>query len=201
MTERTEHAAVAAPDPVGDDAARELLQSIVDVARAIFGAQAGSVFLLDEERDELVFQAVSGRGETFLVGRRFPADRGIAGWVATSGESMVVDDLRRNATFDRSLAESTEYVPDALMAVPLIHGDRVLGVLEVLDPAPQCRSSLSELDLLALFARQAAAALRIAIDRRTDRLAAEPSPADTRRAEAVRLVTELEHLLRETPDR
>ena len=196
MTERTEPAALAAPDPVGDGAARELLQSIVDVARAIFGAEASSVFLLDEEQDELVFQAVSGQGEAFLVGRRFPADRGIAGWVATSGESMVVDDLRRNATFDRSLAESTEYVPDALMAVPLIHGDRVLGVLEVLDPAPQARSSLPELDLLALFARQAAAALRIAIDRRSD---TSPPPLDHRRAAAVRLVAELEHLLREAP--
>ncbi len=51
---------------------------MVDVARAIFGAEASSVFLLDEEADELVFQAVSGQGEEFLVGRRFPAGRGIA---------------------------------------------------------------------------------------------------------------------------
>jgi len=210
MTERIESAAPApgpvpepetAPDPVGDGAARELLQSIVDVARAIFGAQASSVFLLDEAADELVFQAVSGQGEAFLVGRRFPADRGIAGWVATSGQSMVVDDLARNVTFDRTLAESTEYVPDALMAVPLIQGDRVLGVLEVLDPAPQTRSSLNELDLLALFARQAAAALRIAIDRPADRFPADTLLTDDRRATAVRLVTELEQLLREAPHR
>lgn len=65
----------------GDAARHELLQSVVDVARAIFGAAASSVCLLDEEADELVFQAVSGEGEAFLVGRRFP--RGAvspAGW-------------------------------------------------------------------------------------------------------------------------
>ncbi|WP_181809542.1 GAF domain-containing protein, partial [Streptomyces shenzhenensis] len=129
--------------------ALELLQSVVDVARAIFGAQASSVFLLDEEAGELVFRAVSGRGEEFLVGRRFPAGRGLAGWVAVSGEPIVVDDLADNPSFDRSLARSTDYVPDALMAAPLIHGDRVLGVLEVLDPAEQARSSLPELDLLS----------------------------------------------------
>ena len=178
-----------------DPLALELLQSVVDVARAIFGAQASSIFLLDEEAGELVFQAVSGRGEELLIGRRFPAGRGIAGWVAISGEPMVVDDLAARSPFDRSLAESTQYVPDALMAVPLVHGGRVLGVLEVLDPAEQARSNLSELDLLSLFARQAAVALRFVVrqpaaDRDDD--AYLPS---RHRTEAARLLRELENLL------
>jgi GAF domain-containing protein len=188
-----------APFPVpgpGDAARHELLQSVVDVARAIFGAAASSVCLLDEEADELVFQAVSGEGEEFLVGRRFPAGRGIAGWVATSGEPMIVDDLSRNTAFDRSLAESTEYVPDALMAAPLISEARVLGVLEVLDPSPQTRSDVRELDLLAMFARQAAAALRV--------IAAQPAGGGgralegERREDALQLLGSLERLLRGT---
>ncbi|MFF3499804.1 GAF domain-containing protein [Streptomyces sp. NPDC003247] len=182
----------------GDPSAGELLQSIVDVARAIFGAQAGSIFLLDEDAGELVFQAVSGRGEEFLVGRRFPADRGIAGWVAASGEPMIVDDLTASASFDRSLAQSTQYVPDAIMAAPLIHGDRVLGVLEVLDPAVQSRSSLSELDLLFLFARQASIALHI-VRRHADASAAGPDLAPDRRTAAARLIRQLEELLVEAP--
>ncbi|MFF7633037.1 GAF domain-containing protein [Kitasatospora sp. NPDC008050] len=165
----TENSTITQVDPV----ARELLQSVVDTARAIFGAQASSIFLLDEAADELVFQAVSGQGEESLVGMRFPAGRGIAGWVAGSGEPMVVDDLTRNGSFARDLAESTEYVPDSLMAAPLLHASGVLGVLEVLDPAPQARSDLGELDLLALFARQAATALRVVLDR-----AERPRPAD-----------------------
>ncbi|WP_329460008.1 GAF domain-containing protein [Streptomyces sp. NBC_01497] len=168
------------------------MRSVVDTARAIFGAQASSVFLLDEDRHELVFQAVSGRGESSLVGRRFPADGGIAGWVVASGEPMVVDDLSHNTSFARDFAESTRYVPDALMAAPLTHGERLLGVLEVLDPAPQSRSSLDELDLLALFARHAAVALRVVVDR--------SRPADTEldgagRTAALRMADELRRLL------
>lgn len=178
-----------------DPLALELLQSVVDVARAIFGAQASSVFLLDEEADELVFQAVSGRGEGRLVGRRFPVGRGIAGWVAVSGEPMVVDDLTANASFDRSLAESTEYVPNALMAAPLIHGSRVLGVLEVLDPAEQARGSLPELDLLHLFARQAAVALRFAVRPPGTAGDDDAGLSARHRAEAARLLRELENLL------
>jgi GAF domain-containing protein len=164
MTESRGTASVPA-SPETDPLSAELLQSVVDVARAIFGAQASSVFLLDEEAHELVFQSVSGRGQGSLVGRRFPASAGIAGWVVASGEAMVVNDLSQSPAFDRDLAEETRYVPDSLMAAPLVHGERILGVLEVLDPAPQSRSSLDEIDLLALFARQAAAALRVVVDR------------------------------------
>jgi GAF domain-containing protein len=155
------------PEDQGTDAdAVELLQSVVGVARAIFGAAASSVFLLDRAANELVFQAVAGQGEQFLVGTRFPADRGIAGWVASSGDAMVVDDLADSAAFARDLAESTRYVPNALMAAPLLDRGEVLGVLEVLDPAPQSRSDLAELDLLLLFAGQAATALRMVVAQR-----------------------------------
>lgn len=179
-----------------DTLSAELLQSVVDVARAIFGAQASSVFLLDEPARELVFQAVSGQGEDFLVGRRFPASEGVAGWVVASGDAMVVDDLSRTATFARGLAETTRYVPDALMAAPLVHGGRVLGVLEVLDPVPQSRSSLTELELLSLFARQAAAALRVVVERMPTRPvppAASLAPED--REAALHLVRYLQGML------
>ncbi|MFE7462763.1 GAF domain-containing protein [Streptomyces sp. NPDC057499] len=189
----------AEPDRPVEPHRRELLQSVVEVARAIFGAAASSVFLLDEEADELVFQAVSGQGEEFLVGRRFPAGRGIAGWVAMSGEPMVVDDLSTDSSFDRSLAESTEFVPNALMAAPLISDGQVLGVLEVLDPSPRASTDIRELDLLAMFARQAAAALRMAAYASAG--AGTPEPAGRlgprQRADALRLLDSLGQLLRE----
>lgn len=141
------------------DGVHALLQSVVDVARAIFAAAASSVFLLDHTAGELVFRAVSGEGEDFLVGTRFPAHRGIAGWVVSSGQAMIADDLERSPAFARDLAESTRYVPKALMAAPLLSDRRILGVLEVLDPAPRSRADLKDLDLLALFAHQAALAL------------------------------------------
>lgn len=141
---------------------RALLQSVVDVARAIFGAAASSVFLLDHAAGDLVFQAVAGEGEDFLVGTRFPAHRGIAGWVTASGQAMIADDLTTMPQFARDLAESTRYVPRALMAAPLLSDQQVLGVIEVLDPAPRSKADLDDLDLLSLFANQAAIALRVA---------------------------------------
>ena len=152
-------AAVAAAVLPADDAFRELLQSIVDVARAIFGAKASSIFLLDDATDELVFEAVSGEGADELVGRRFPSGTGVVGWVVASRQSLVLEDVGADPRFSREAAESTGYIPNGLMAVPLLRDEDVLGVLEVLDRPQRARFSLVEMDLLGLFAGQAAIAL------------------------------------------
>ena len=138
---------------------RELLQSIVEVARAIFRAKASSIFLLDEAADELVFEAVAGEGAGELVGKRFPSSTGIAGWVLVTRQPLVIDDVTADRRFGRDVAESTGYVPKGLMAVPLLHEERSLGVLEVLDRPTDTRFTLKEMDLLGAFANQAAIAL------------------------------------------
>jgi GAF domain-containing protein len=152
-------AAVAA-GVVGSEATfRELLQSVAEVARAIFGAKASSIFLLDEEADELVFEAVAGHGAETLVGQRFPSSTGIAGWVLVTRQPLVIEDVTQDPRFAKDVAEKTGFVPNGLMAVPLLHEERALGVLEVLDRPQRSQFSLVEMDLLGLFANQAAIAL------------------------------------------
>ena len=138
---------------------RELLQSIVEVARAIFHAKASSIFLLDEQADELVFEAVAGEGSESLIGQRFPSSTGIAGFVLVSRQPLVIEDVLSDPRFSRETAESTGFVPKGLMAVPLLHEESALGVLEVLDRPSDARFTLAEMELLGLFANQAAIAL------------------------------------------
>ncbi len=152
-------AAVAAGVLGSEEQYRALLQSVVDVARAIFKAKASSVFLLDEEADELVFEAVSGEGSESLIGQRFPSSTGIAGFVLVSRQPLVIEDVLADPRFSRETAESTGFVPKGLMAVPLLHEERALGVLEVLDRPSETKFTLAEMELLGLFANQAAIAL------------------------------------------
>lgn len=152
-------AAVAAGVFGAEDGYRSLLSATVEVARSIFRAKAASVFLLDEGSDELVFEAVAGEGADSLVGQRFPSSTGVAGWVLVTRQPLVVDDLTADTRFSREAAESTGYVPKGLMAVPLLVGEQALGVLEVLDRPGDTRFTLLEMDLLGLFANQAAIAL------------------------------------------
>jgi GAF domain-containing protein len=152
-------AAVAAGALGSEESYRELLQAIVEVARAIFGARASSVFLHDEQTDELVFEAVAGEGAGELIGQRFPSSTGVAGWVLVTRQPLVIEELEQDPRFAREAAESTGFVPKGLMAVPLLHEERSLGVLEVLDRPQQAAFSLKEMELLGLFANEAAIAL------------------------------------------
>ena len=154
-----------------EETSRQLLQSIVDVARSIFAAEAASIFLHDEEADELVFEAVAGRGEADLVGRRFPSSTGIAGFALVTRQPLVVDDLSNDPRFSRDRAASTGYVPDSIVATPLLHDERVLGVLSVLDRARDRPFGLAELELLSRFSTQAAIALDLLQRARTARAA------------------------------
>jgi len=152
-------AAVAAGVLGSEAQYRALLQSIVDVARAIFKAKASSILLLDEESDELVFEAAADEQSEALIGKRFPSSTGIAGFVLVSRQPLVIEDVLTDPRFSRETAESTGFIPKGLMAVPLLHEERVLGVLEVLDRPSDTKFTLAEMELLGLFANQAAIAL------------------------------------------
>ena len=208
MDEGGFRAAVAAGTLGSEEQHRALLQSIVDVARAIFGAKASSIFLFDEEAEELVFEAVAGEGEGDLVGTRLPASTGIAGWVLVTRQPLVIDDLASDPRFARGAAEQTGYVPNAMMAVPLLYGEDVLGVLSVLDPPEGTRFGIAEMDLLGLFAGQAAIALDLlqrarrahdilADDRSTAAIVARVAAALDRRHDdaGTRLLSALEAIL------
>jgi GAF domain-containing protein len=152
-------AAVAAGVLGSEEQHRVLLRAIVEVARAIFGAQASSIMLLDAETDELVFEAVAREEEQHLVGKRFPSSTGVAGWVLVTRQPLVLEDVQQDPRFAKGVAEDTGYVPNGLMAVPLLHDEDALGVLQVLDRPQRSRFSLQEMELLGLFANQAAIAL------------------------------------------
>jgi GAF domain-containing protein len=188
--------AVAAGALAGDELHRALLQSLVETARAIFKAKASSIFLLDEEADELVFEAVAGEGSDTLVGRRLPSSTGIAGWVLTSRQPIVVDDVTADPRFAQDAAESTGYVPKGLMAAPLLHEERALGVLSVLDRPKTEKFTLAEMELLGYFANQAAVALELLLAAR--RAQSALGDVDDRLGLVAQIASDLEAL---PPDR
>jgi GAF domain-containing protein len=172
-------AAVAAGVLGSEELHRRLLQATVEVARAIFSAKAATVFLYDEETDELVFEAVVGEGSDTLTGVRIPSSTGIAGWVLVTRQPLVLEDVTRDPRWGgRAIAEKTGYTPKGLMAVPLIHEEDPVGVLQVLDRPQETRFSLEEMELLGLFANQAAVAIDLLRKVRRARAVLEESGAD-----------------------
>ena len=178
MTEDGFRAAVAAGVIGSNEAYRSLLRSIVEVARAIFTAQRSSIFLLDEEADELVFEAIAGEEEQGLIGTRIPSSTGIAGWTLVTRQPLVIEDLTQDPRHAREVAQQTGYVPKGIMSVPLLVEERALGVLQVLDRPHRPGFTLQEMELLGLFANQAAIALDLLQRSRRAQAALEEGSGD-----------------------
>jgi GAF domain-containing protein len=138
---------------------RQLLQSIVEMTRAMFAARACSIMRHDESTRELVFEAVAGEGAGTLVGQRIPARTGLAGWSLTSEEPIAVADVGRDPRFARDVAKETGYVPKAITVYPLLTEERSLGVLNVLDQQSGQRVGLADMNVLAQIAAHAASVL------------------------------------------
>lgn len=142
----------------------QLLQSVVAVARHVYRAAASSVFMVSPDTGELTFAAVAGAGQQSLVGMRFPAGTGVAGWVAASCQTLIVDNVAETDRFARDAAASTGYLPTSILAAPLLADEECIGVLEVLDRHPGTAEDGRELDdmeLLDLLAGQAALGLSL----------------------------------------
>lgn len=137
----------------------ELLKSIVEAAAKIFSAAAASIMLVDEIEQVLVFKVSYGAANRDLVGQKFPLGKGIAGYVVMSGQPLTISNVQLDSRFNQDFAKSTGYVPKSILAMPLKSGERVLGVIEVLDKVGSATFGMQDMELLGMFAQQAAIAI------------------------------------------
>ena len=142
--------------PTGTD---ELLRSLTETARRLFGAAACSLALLSDDESALVYTVAAGEGAEDVTGMRIPVTQGIAGWVVQSGQPIAVGDVANDPRFSRQVAQQTGYVPQAILAVPVQTRHRMLGVISLLDRDARRPGAEQDMALLSLFADQAALAL------------------------------------------
>ncbi len=142
--------------PRSDDA---LLESIVTAAARIFGAAAASLLLVDDDGESLIFRVAVGRNPYDVLGMKIPINKGIAGYVAMTGQPISVSNAEQDARFYTAFAKDIGYMPQSILATPLLSGERVLGVLEILDKIDAASFGLQDMELMGLFAQQAALAI------------------------------------------
>ena len=137
----------------------KLLQLITASATDILGAAAGSLLLtVDDGSGDLQFRvAVGGSGEE-LIGSRLPVGRGLVGEVASTGKPVIVNDAASDPRWGGELSKGS-FRTNAILAVPLVTQNNVIGVLEVLNKKSGTSFNRDDVDLLTAFAGQAAVAI------------------------------------------
>lgn len=136
-----------------------LLQSIVETAARVIPSDAASLFLVDADAQELIFEIALGQKAEEVKSFRVPLGHGIAGLVAVSGQPMTVSDVERDPRHASDISVRIGYTPRSILCCPLVYNDQVVGVLELLDRRGASAYSPADIDLLWHFANQAAIAL------------------------------------------
>jgi sigma-B regulation protein RsbU (phosphoserine phosphatase) len=142
-----------------EDEVMPVLNQILYAALTVTDSSAGSLLLRDPETDELVFVLVHGGRKGVLEGYRLAKGAGVGGWAAMHRQPVIVNHPRQDWRFSSLVDEAFDFETRNLVALPLIAGDRVLGVLEVLNKFSDEDYSEGDLDLLGLLGLIAAEAL------------------------------------------
>jgi len=136
-----------------------LINSILVAAVEAVDCEDGSLMLLDDETGELVFVDVLGQSREQLIGYRLPPGEGIAGWVAANRKPAVVPEASLDARWYSLIDDVMDFHTASLISVPLLDGERTMGVIEALNPCDGEPFQVEDLDILLLIARLASLVL------------------------------------------
>lgn len=153
-------ARLAAAERLSPPTAEPALHAIADAGAAALHVTAASIALLDASTNRLVFRAAAGPEGEGVVGLAIAPHEGIAGYVFSTGQPLAIADVAVDPRFERGTAERTGYVPRSLLAVPLVDGEGVIGVMEWLDRSDGLPFDLVDLDVATRVAAAATATAR-----------------------------------------
>jgi diguanylate cyclase (GGDEF)-like protein len=137
-----------------------VLRSLLEGLDRLLAPSHWSLLLRDDATGELVFSLVKNPEDRHLLGQRLGAGEGIAGWVASRGAPLRIPDVSRDPRFSPRLDASAGFATRSVVAVPLRTGQRVLGVIELINALAEREFTDEDLSTLEAFADFAAVAIQ-----------------------------------------
>ncbi|MFH1825171.1 MAG: HD domain-containing phosphohydrolase [Candidatus Firestonebacteria bacterium] len=137
----------------------KLLNEVMESATQLLFAETSSIFLIDQEKQELYFEVVTGKTKERVSQIRIPISEGVAGWVARTGKSILVPDVTKDTRFYNKVDEKSSFKTKSIIAVPLKVKEKIIGVIEVLNKKDGSLFYPYELELLESLSDQSAVAI------------------------------------------
>lgn len=141
-----------------------LLHRLLHRAMTVVESAAGSIALLEQDGpvSKLRFRTTAGAAAQKLLHQSIDSNKGIIGWTATHRESIIVNQPLSDSRHAKDFASDIGFRPRNMLCAPLVVGDEVLGIVELLDKVDRADYNVWDLRMLTLIAGQASRAIRIA---------------------------------------
>jgi len=137
----------------------QVLQLAIERVTSALHAEAGSLLLRNETTGELTFTVAVGPVAHWLPWRRLAPGEGIAGWVAKSGQALLVPEARADPRFSDAMDKAIGFTTRSILSAPLKTSRGIIGVVQLLNRADGRQFSRADLHLLEAIALHAAAVI------------------------------------------
>ncbi len=139
----------------------KLISLVMEKAQLVMSAEASSVMLINEQTGMLEWEVALGEKSAEVKNSKIQLrlGEGIAGWVAQTGEALIVPDVSQDPRFFKKSDDTTGFKTRSILAVPLKVQDRIIGVAEVINSLNGKAFTNHDLDLFSTFSRQVALAI------------------------------------------
>ncbi|HVR83070.1 MAG TPA: GAF domain-containing protein [Planctomycetota bacterium] len=135
------------------DAAR-LQNDILDISMVALPCEASSVFRTDK-KGNLTLVAARGRVADKVIGLKLKKGQGIAGACAQDSRTLPVSDVAHDPRHAAAITKALGFETRSILAVPIVHQDRVLGVIELVNKLGSNEFQRHELELVERVGRTA----------------------------------------------
>jgi signal transduction histidine kinase len=138
---------------------RPLLNKVMSLSEEILNNEVSAVMLLDPVKKELYWEISRGEKSEFFEGKQtLPVGQGIAGYVAQTGEAVLINDVNKDPRWDGSYDEKSKFRTRSMICVPVKFHGNILGVIEVINKKGGEFTS-RDLRILEVLAAQTGAAI------------------------------------------
>src|ERR1700691_1014940 len=137
----------------------QVLRTILEKINEVLRPDTWSLLWMHQDKNELYFQIATGKGAESLKDVRIKVGQGLAGWVAQTGEAVVVRDTAKDSRFFGQVDAKTKMETRSIVAVPVRFRDQCLGVIELINSIGPEGFSARDLALLEALADYAAIAI------------------------------------------
>lgn len=135
------------------------LQIVMEQARILMQADRSTLFLYRKELNELWTKVAAAADGTNLIEIRIPANRGIAGYVASTGEALNISDAYKDPRFDPTTDKKTGYITRNILCLPVFNSaNELIGVTQLINKQ-QSSFTASDEEFMRAFNNQAGIAL------------------------------------------
>ncbi len=140
---------------------RELLTKIMGTATQVMRCETSTVYLVDEQTNELYFHIVQGDPNVGakLQEIRLPMGTGLAGWCAQNNKPVMVPDTEKDPRFFKGADKKSGFVTRSMICVPMRLKDKIIGVLQVLNRTGDIPFNEHDVEMLENMANQAVSAI------------------------------------------